>query len=237
VTLTLIFALDAESAPWRRRHPFRRVVENGQVVHDAQIGRSQVRVATCGVGAPRIREVAPVAFARRPDAVLAVGLSGALRRQYGVGKVTVARGVRAGISGPVVSSDDRFVSLASGCGAIVIDALLSMDHVAGSARDKRRLAEHGDIVDMESFAVLSEAGQQGIAGLAIRVIGDSADEDLPLDFMRALRPDGSLSALGLLGETVRRPHRWPSLVAFGLRQRRSLNALAEFLDRFIRELA
>ncbi len=233
MTLSLIFALDAESAPWRARHPFRRVVENGHAVYDAQIGGSQVRVAMCGVRAPRIRELAPVAFAGPPDAVVAVGLSGALGRQYRVGDVIAPRSVRAGTSASVVSSDERLMSLVSGCGAVVVDSLLSVDQVIGSASDKRRLAETGDIVDMESFAVLSEAGRRGIAGVAVRVIGDSADEDLPLDFTRALRPDGTFGVLRLLRETARRPHRWPSLVAFAVRQRRSLNVLADFLDRFV----
>jgi nucleoside phosphorylase len=237
LTLTFIFALETESAPWRAHHAFRRVTEGGQIVHDAQIGKSQVRVATSGVRAPRIRELAPVAFAGRPDVVVAAGLAGALGPRYVAGDIIVPRNIRAAVSGPIISGDERLVSVASRCGAIVADSLLSVDHVVGRAEEKQRLADHADLVDMESYVVLSEAARCGIPGLAIRVIGDAADEDLPLDFTRGVRPDGGLDVPGLIAQAARRPDRWPSLVAFGWRQRRALRSLAAFLDRLVPELA
>jgi nucleoside phosphorylase len=233
LTLAFVFALDTESAPWRARHPFRRVTDSGQVVYDAQIGPSRVRVAASGIRAPRIRELASTILAGRPDGVVAVGLGGALAAQHAVGDIIVARTTRSGPSGPSIASADGLLALATRCGAIAIDSLLTVDHVITLGREKRDLARHGSAVDMESFAVLSEAAERGIPAVAIRVIGDAADEDIPLDFTRAIRPDGTLGIGRILREAAGRPDRWMSLFSFGLRQRRALRALAGFLDRFV----
>ena len=86
---------------------------------------------------------------------------------------------------------------------------------------------------MESFRILEAAARRGIPSVAIRVIGDSADEALPLDFNRAIRADGSVNLMNLAGQAVRVPSRWPALVSFGYRQRRAVGELARFLDRFV----
>ena len=99
--------------------------------------------------------------------------------------------------------------------------------------EKRRLAAQGEAVDMESFRILEEAARRGIPSVAIRVIGDSADETLPLDFDRTVRADGTVDLMKLVGQAVRVPSRWPALIAFGFRQRRAVRALAGFLDRFV----
>ena len=89
---------------------------------------------------------------------------------------------------------------------------------------------------MESFRVLEEARRRGIPSVAIRVIGDAADEALPLDFNRAVRGDGSVNVLNLVGQAIRMPHRWTALAAFGYRQHRAACELAGFLDRFVSSL-
>ena len=76
-----------------------------------------------------------------------------------------------------------------------------------------------------------------VPSIAIRVVGDTSDEDLPLDFSRAIGPEGAIDAAALAVDAVRRPWRWPSLVRFGIGQRRALARLADVLDRFTRALA
>jgi hypothetical protein len=95
------------------------------------------------------------------------------------------------------------------------------------------LGRQGDAVDMESFALLGEAESLSLPALAIRVVGDTVSEDLPIDFMRAIRPDGAIHMPGALREVVSHPARWPAIVRFGLSNRRALTRLAVFLDRFV----
>jgi hypothetical protein len=102
--------------------------------------------------------------------------------------------------------------------------------------EKRLLAPQGEAVDMESFRILEEAQRRGIPSVAIRVISDAADEALPIDFDRAVRPDGTVNLMNLAGQAMRAPSRWPALLSFGYRQRCAARELAGFLDRFISAL-
>jgi nucleoside phosphorylase len=236
VTIAVVFALEAEWAPWRSRHAFHSVAIDGPTVYEGSVGPLRARVALSGVGAPQTRQLIEVLCAGRIDALLAVGLAGALREPYLCGDVIVARRARSAASGSFVASDARLVEIASQCGAKVIEVLLCADRTAGRVDEKRRLAAQGEAVDMESFRILEEAQRRGIPSVAIRVIGDSADEALPLDFDPAVRADGSINVMNLVGQAVRAPSCWPALLSFGLRQRRAVRALAGFLDRFVTAL-
>jgi len=202
-------------------------------VYEGSIGPSRARVALSGVGAPQARQLIEGLCAGRVDALLAVGLAGALRNPYSCSDVIVARRAQSAASGSFVASDVPLVEVASQCGAQIIDVLLCADRTVGRVDEKRRLALQGEAVDMESFRILEEAQRRGIPSVAIRVIGDSADEALPLDFDRALRADGTVNVMNLVGQAVRAPSRWPALLSFGSRQRRAVSALAGFLDRFV----
>jgi hypothetical protein len=84
--------------------------------------------------------------------------------------------------------------------------------------------------------VLSMALERGIPGLAVRVIGDDVNTEVPLDFESSIRPDGTMSALRLLAQAAAHPWDWPALLAFGRTNRRALDALARFLDRLVVDL-
>jgi adenosylhomocysteine nucleosidase len=259
-TIAFVFALGAECAPWRARHVQHEAdagsvasVSQRTLVRETEIESARVRSATVGVGAPRLDEMASLIF-DDVDAVAAVGLAGALRPTLKPGDIVVARATRVvtsseardgarssspkgqDLAGAAISADERILAAASRAGAIVVESLLTLDRIAGTAAEKRALASEGDAVDMESFAVVRESNARGIPAAAIRVVGDRADEDLPIDFARALGPGGTLSLRRLLMEAVRHPRQWASLVSFGLRQRRALDMLARFLDRFVSEL-
>ena len=236
MTIAVVFALDAEWAPWRSRHAFHAVASGGPTIYEGSVGRSRARVALSGVGAPRLRQIIDVLCAGRIDALLAVGLAGALHDSYRRRDVIVARGVRLAASGSFVASNARLVEVASQCGAKVVEVLVCADRVAASVEEKRRLASQGDAVDMESFRILDEAQRRAIPSVAIRVIGDAADEALPIDFDQAVRADGTVNLMHLAGQAVRAPSRWPALLLFGYRQRCAVGELAGFLDRFISTL-
>jgi adenosylhomocysteine nucleosidase len=233
VTIAVVFALDAEWAPWRLRHAFHTVAAGGLPVYEGSIGQTRTRVALSGVGAPRITQLVDVLCAARVDALLAVGLAGALRDPFSCGDVIVARRAQLAASEAVVASDIRLVAAASQCGAEIIEVLVCVDRTAADVAEKRRLAVRGEAVDMESFRILEEAQRRGIPAVAIRAVGDSADEALPLDFDQAVRADGAVSVMNLIGQAARAPGSWPALFAFGRRQRRAVRTLAGFLDRLI----
>ena len=236
MTIAVVFALDAEWAPWRSRHAFHVVDGGGPTIYEGSVGQSRARVALSGVGAPHTRQLIDVLCVGRIDALLTVGLAGALRDSYRCRDVIVARRSRLATSGSFVASDGGLVEVASQCGAKVVEVILCADRVAASVEEKRHLASQGEAVDMESFRILEEAQRRGIPSVAIRVIGDTADEALPIDFSQAVRADGTVDLMNLAGQAMRAPSRWPALLSFVYRQRSAVRELARFLDRFVSTL-
>ena len=258
MTIAVVFALEAEFAPWRRRHDFQKTVGDGHPLYHARIGQTLVRVVLSGIAVPN-RTVLAGAFADPLDLAIVAGISGSLKPAFGAGDILVARrvdthaagwrGLRAGEEpalstgrdtssnpGETIAIDGRLVNQASMCGATIVDTFLTVDRLVRRAEEKVQLGRRADAIDMESFMVIRESKARGVPGLAIRVVGDTATEDLPLDFAAATRPDGSISTPRVLADAFRRPDRWPMLVGFAASQKRALNGLASFLDRFIASL-
>jgi nucleoside phosphorylase len=224
--VSVAFALDAEFAPWRARRMFAAATD--PACFEATIGPGRVRAAIVGIRARRLAQVSPWLLDASVDAVIVAGLAGALSPVHRVGDVLAARHICR--DGEQRAADPHLVALAGSCGAAIVERFLTSDHVAGTAAAKRRLASAADTIDMESFDVVDAAQRRGMAALAIRVIGDAAADDIPLDVEPAITSDGSLSALTLAGSTIARPWRWPRLIRFGIEQRRALGALFVVLD-------
>jgi nucleoside phosphorylase len=222
VTIVAAFALEAELAPWRSRHRFRRLADAHGRAYEATIGSAVVRACTVGVGAPRLAHLTAVLDAGA-DVVLACGLAGALRAGCARGAAIAPAEARSTVARQAIPSDRRLMSIAVNAGAVGVGALLEVGHVIRT--------------DMESFAVMREAARRGIPAVPIRVVGDAVEDDLPIDFGRFVCSDGTLDAVTLLRHVAVRPLSWPGLASFAWQQRRALQHLAGFLDRFVAALA
>ena len=111
-----------------------------------------------------------------------------------------------------------------------VGSFMTVSEIVRTARTKRELWARGcHAVDMESGAVAAVAAERGLPFCCIRAISDSARRDLPLDFQRALRRDGSLSAGSLLRQAVPRPRAWPGLLGLWRASRLAAQSLAEAL--------
>lgn len=90
--------------------------------------------------------------------------------------------------------------------AAVSGPIVSSDRVAVTVREKRSLAQEGAIaVEMEAAGVAAEAQQRGLPFHCIRVVSDTADEDMPLDFNRFRREDGRFNRTSIAMAALRRP--------------------------------
>ena len=95
------------------------------------------------------------------------------------------------------------------------------------------MSEFGDVVEMESFHVLTRAREKQVPALAIRAISDTVEEDVPLDFGWSMGGDGQIHYGKLLLQVGRRPHKIPAMIGFGKRSEKAAQNLADFLDRYI----
>jgi adenosylhomocysteine nucleosidase len=108
--------------------------------------------------------------------------------------------------------------------------LLSLDRVIGSSSKKAELATRADAVEMEAAAVTERAARFKIPFYAVRVITDTAQENLPLDFNRTRSADGHFSRSKIIAAALRRPLSMvPELMKLNSRTKRAALALGDFL--------
>lgn len=230
------FAVKQEFAPWRVLRRFRRLQAEEFPAFETRIGDAQVTVVLTGMGMQHAEQAARDFLLLRPEACISAGLAGGLRPEHRSGRILSARTVRTGSGELVVGSDSRLRRLAAVCGARAVESFYCSEHVVSTVREKAMLSLLADAVEMESFAILSEAEKMRVPALAVRVVGDACEDDLPLDFSRATGKRGHISVTRLIGQIARRPQRLPALIRLGGESRRACTKLAAFLDSYVETL-
>ncbi len=117
-------------------------------------------------------------------------------------------------------------------GDIVESGIWSEDRVAVSAEEKRKLRERtgSRVVEMEYAAVAAKAEEWGVPCRAIRVVSDTAQEDLPLDFNRYRDDDGRFQLTRIAVAGLMRPFSaLPELMRLDRQSRFASEKLGEFL--------
>lgn len=231
------FALENEFAPWRRLRMFTRGAELDFSAYNTKVEAADVRVVLTGVGPERARSVIARALQWEPNVCIASGVAGSLRATYRVGEVFVAREVMELESGRTIAMDRELVEAAERLGVRLAERLLSSANMVVTAEGKGRLGRMAEAVEMESFAVLTEAAARTIPGVAIRAISDAADQDLPMDFSGVLDNQGKVKVSKVACSLARAPQKLPSLLRLGRDTKLAATKLAEFLDEYIVDLA
>jgi nucleoside phosphorylase len=186
-------------------------------------------MAADGIGREAAKRAVRAALAKHEaSAVISIGYVGALRPGWAVGDVFVAdrvllpeAGVEYAVNLPVFEGEPDNVRGG---------ALATIDRIAGTVADKRRLADRGaDAVDMEAFEVAEQAQSHGLPFFCIRVVSDDAETDLGFDFDRARRPDGTVSGAAVVAQAGLNPSRWRKLFALKRNGELAARNLAQFL--------
>jgi len=124
-----------------------------------------------------------------PSHIIAAGFSGGIDPRIRRGDLFLARSVRH--QGEEIHIDPELLgraqaALSAGSADLHVGLCESADHVLGSD-EKRTLAEDGlAAVDMESGPIGRWAAERGIPFLALRVVLDPAESDLPFPVDRPL---------------------------------------------------
>lgn len=198
--------------------PFQRLLGLGQAQNPA------VRVAVSGMGRRNARAMIDAEFKKEhPGLVLTCGYAGALNPELALGQIVFRADSKVPNASRLESLGGRAVRF------------LHSDTVVVTAVDKARLrAETGaDAVEMESATIRDACRALGIPSATVRVISDTASQDMPVDFNALMTPDSKLSYLRLSGMILKSPKRIPALWSFGRETRLAALALAKYLVRFI----
>ncbi len=243
------FAVETEFAPWKKALNFRATVRDGLAIHSCAIGAADVDFVVTGMGARNATRCVEILLRESYDLVIAAGFAGALRSDLSVGDIVVANVVRRQspeapasqldqqLGGPkAIASDAGLVSLASANGARIIETILSVDQIAGTAEEKARLAPFANAADMESFSILSAARAHRIPAAAIRAISDSFEQDLPAGVDTLLDDAGRVSVPGVVRYVSAHPLAVPAVIRLGRRSKSAAETLAHFLESYIRNL-
>lgn len=157
-----------------------------------------------------------------PERVLTCGFAGGLNPALALGTVLFDHDFDAGVAEALAE----------------LGALPAKFHcskrVAITAEEKRALWEStgADAVEMESSVIRNLCREWKIPSATIRVISDTAHDDLPLDFNALMTSDDRIHYGKLAMAILASPRKIPQLIAF---QRQTVTAARE-LGRVLKEL-
>jgi adenosylhomocysteine nucleosidase len=209
---TLIcFALKEEAGPFRK----------------FAAEKADVSVLIVGIGRQNAeRSIRQHLAMQTPELVMTCGFAGGLNPDLKLGDVIFELSKQSGP--PYVGCDKDL--MAAGAKPV---KFLCADRIATTVAEKEKLRNEtgADAVEMESGAIHAVCRERGVGCVTVRVISDTANEDLPLDFNALARPDQSLDFGKLAWAIARSPGKIGALMELQKKTSFAARQLAAVLDR------
>ena len=161
-------------------------------------GRNDLRVLLTGIGMRNAeRAIREVMKCQRPARVFTCGFAGALNPQLKIGDLVTNLEV------PLPGTQRVIFTCAA--------------RVAITAAEKSALRAHtgADAVEMESAVIENVCRESRVPCVTLRVISDTAGENLPLDFNALMTGEHEISSSKLALAILKSPRSIPALVRLG----------------------
>jgi nucleoside phosphorylase len=241
------FAVEAEFAAWRKLRAFNLIDYQGLKLRRATVGTAEVTVLITGVGVQSAAQAMDLMMRMADkdqyfDVCISSGLAGALCDTLGVGDIIAPKELivelkHAALRDERLEVDAELRQLALGEGAKNANCLFTTDEILVKASQKKSCSSRAQSVDMESSEIVKAASAWGARSVVIRAISDAATEDLPINFNLTLSAQNEVSLPKVLMQLAMNPLALPSLIRFGKQSKRAGVLLAEFLERYLQDLA
>ena len=186
--------------------------------------RPEIQLLLTGMGAQNAERTLRAALAeRRPKRVITAGFAGGLDPKLG--------------RGDVLYQAQEGTELANGLRAAGAHAarFYCAPSVVATAHSKRELflSTKADAVEMESCVIYDLCREQKISVAIVRVILDTAGEDLVLDFNKVMTGDLRIDPLRLAFEVLKSPGSVPGLLRLQKQSSLAAGRLADVLVRLL----
>ena len=203
----LCFALKEEAAPFQKM----------------AADKSEISVLITGIGRKNTgKSLREFLTTNSPKLVLTCGYAGGLNPDLKLGEVIFEIGNRKSEIGNKL--------LAAGAKPV---KFFRADRIAITVAEKKKLREKtcADAVEMESEVIHAICREHGIQCVTVRVILDTANEDLPLDFNQLCKPDMRLDYSKLLWTVAKSPGKIGALQQLQKNCQFAADQLAAVLDK------
>jgi adenosylhomocysteine nucleosidase len=204
-SIVICFALPEEAGP------FQKLCGENVPIFFTGIGRTNAEKAT--------REYLA---SQSPELLLTCGFAGGLDPELKIGDVIFE------------TKNETVGSKLIAAGAKPVK-IFCADKIASTAREKKQLREQtgADAAEMESAAVQAVCRERGIACATVRVISDTANEDLPLDFNLFLTPDKKVDMGKLMMAVAAKPWKMGAMMELQKNTKLAAQLLGEVLKKAI----
>lgn len=197
---------------------------------------AQLRVYQSGPGPARAARAAEAAVAAGAGALVSWGLAGGLEPELAPGAVVIPERIvteRGGGHATDRAWQRALVAALEPDFCVHGGALLSVDHVLASPREKARaaLATGTVAVDLESAAIAAVAARAELPFAAVRVVVDGVADTLPARIESWVAESGE-QRLSAVVRSALKPRSWSTLIRLAQRYRVAhgvLEAIAEQL--------
>ncbi|MCX8052508.1 MAG: hypothetical protein N3B12_01770 [Armatimonadetes bacterium] len=177
------------------------------------IGETEILGSVSGIGANRARQTTRLLIDCGAKTIFCAGFAAGLNPELRAGDVLVAKRVirKTSTDFEAIECDAIVLTQPINAGYLVRTGnLVTWDDVVCMPSQKRQIRDktRADALDMESYSVGQVCRERGVLFAAVRVISDTADDELPEIAELLARTQNTLAKLIL---AIPRPKHWSSL--------------------------